>query len=74
MKDQPQTVQISCNSCAFIKHMHSTMLITLPICFYAEFIIQNKLLPSDLTKNKHTDKVTTLKYILRVFDRNMSIH
>ena len=36
-----QTVQISCNICYFHQaHALPTMLISLPICFYAELIIE----------------------------------
>ena len=38
-KDQPQTVRISCNICAFIKQY--TCISHNPyLCFYAEFIMQ----------------------------------
>ena len=71
MKDQPQTVQISCNICAFIKHMHYPQCLFPYLCFYAEFIMQilgmsiAEFLPKDLIKNKQTDKVTTSKYIFK---------
>jgi len=43
MKDQSQTVHISCNICAFIKHMHYPQCLFRylydNICFIAEFIM-----------------------------------
>jgi len=36
MKDQPQTVQIGCNICAFIKHMHYTQCL---FCYLYVFML-----------------------------------
>jgi len=72
MKDQPQTVQISCNICAFIKHMHYPQCL-FPYLYVFMLIlscryrvnVDCKFLPFDLIKNKQTDKVTTLKYFFK---------
>ena len=39
-KDQPQIVQISCNICAFVKHVHYPQYLFRYLCFYGEFIMQ----------------------------------
>ena len=71
MKDQPKTVQISCNICAFIKHMqcitHNAYFVT-----YVFFMLSlsyryranvDCVIFYLVILLKITDKVTTLKYI-----------
>ena len=67
MKDQPQTVQISCNICAF-KHMHYPQCL---FCYLYVFMLRlayryrvnvDCVIFVILLKIS-TDKVTTLKYI-----------
>jgi len=69
MKDQPQTVQISCNICAFIQHMHYPQCLFPYLCFYADFIMQ--ILGKCRLRNFYhlillkISKLTTLKYIFK---------
>ena len=71
MKDQPQTVQISCNICAFIKHTHYpqclfrylyVIMLSLSYRYQVNVDCINFTLCVILLKIS-TDKVTTLKYI-----------